>query len=65
MKGAYTDLYQLYKEHGLFDNEINELLVFDVKIQNYFANLVYTDRSIGRMAFAHDEEIMGWLFSRH
>ena len=55
----------LYKEQGLSDNEIIKLLIFDVKSQNNFANLGYTDRRIGRMAFAHNEEIMGWLFSRH
>ena len=37
LKQAYSDLYSLYKAQGLSADEISELLVLDVKEQDYFS----------------------------
>ena len=51
------------RQQGLTDAEIDELLVLDIKEHDYF-----TERNApnehGGGYFAHDEEIMGWLFSK-
>lgn len=64
LKQAYQTLHSLYEEQGLTDEEINEILVLDVKDQEYFAQQGYTDQHAGGQAFAHDETVMGWLFSK-
>ncbi|MCQ5201521.1 hypothetical protein [Mordavella massiliensis] len=52
----------MYMEEGLTEEEINELLVLDIKDADYFAGLSYQHG--GGNLFAADEEIMGWLFSK-
>ena len=64
LKQAYSDLYSLYKAQGLSADEISELLVLDVKKQDYFSERGFQDQHGGGMAFAKDESIMGWLFSK-
>ncbi len=64
LKQAYQTLHSLYAEQGLSEAEIDEILVLDVKEQHYFLERGYTDQHIGGQAFAHDETIMGWLFSK-
>ena len=64
LKQAYQTLHSLYAEQGLSEAEIDEILVLDVKEQHYFSERGYTDQHIGGQAFAHDETIMGWLFSK-
>lgn len=65
LKDAYANLYQLYENQGLSDAEIDNLLVLDIKNEDYFSSRGYTDQHMGGMAFAHDENIMGWLFGNH
>lgn len=57
-------LHGLYTEQGLTEEEIDEILVLDVKGQEYFTQRGYTDQHAGGQAFAHDETVMGWLFSQ-
>ena len=64
LKQAYSDLYALYEAQGLSADEISELLVLDVKEQDYFSERDFRDQHGGGMAFAEDESIMGWLFSQ-
>lgn len=64
LKQAYSDLYSLYKAQGLSADEISELLVLDVKEQDYFSERGFQDQHGGGMAFAEDESIMSWLFSQ-
>lgn len=45
-------------------DEISELLVLDVKEQDYFSERGFRDQHGGGMAFAEDESIMGWLFAQ-
>ena len=61
---AYENLYGLYREAGLSDEEIRELLVLDIKDAEYFESQGMTNQHGGGNLFAADEEIMGWLFSR-
>ena len=64
LKQAYSDLYALYEAQGLSADEISELLVLDVKEQDYFSERGFRDQHGGGMAFAEDESIMGWLFAQ-
>lgn len=61
---AYENLYGLYREAGLSDEEIRELLVLDIKDAEYFESQGMTNQHGGGNLFAADEEIMGWMFSR-
>lgn len=64
MKSTYTQLRALYEQQGLSDEEIDCLLVLDVKPQSYFADRGISDQHMGGMAIAKDEAIMGWLFDQ-
>ena len=61
---AYENLYELYRQEGLSDEEIRELLVLDVKDAAWFESRGWTNQHGGGGLFASDEEIMGWLFDR-
>ena len=61
---AYENLYGLYREAGISDEEISELLVLDIKDAEYFESQGMTNQHGGGNLFAADEDIMGWLFSR-
>ena len=61
---AYENLYELYRQEGLSDEEINQLLVLDIKDADYFESQGVTVQHGGGNLFAQDEEIMGWLFSK-
>lgn len=61
---AYENLYGLYREAGLSDEEISELLILDIKDAEYFESQGMTNQHGGGNLFAADEDIMGWLFSR-
>jgi predicted peptidase len=63
-KEAYNTLYSLYKEEGLTDEEIDEILVLDVKDHEYFTERGMSNEHGGGGLFAYDENIMGWLFTR-
>ena len=61
---AAEEIREAYRQQGLSDGEINELLVLDVKPASYFDsyNGPYGQHGGGAALFAHDPEIMGWLF---
>ena len=61
---AYEILRGLYREQGMSDAEIAEILVLDVKNQDYFTAMGYRDQHMGGMAFAHDTAVMEWLFNQ-
>ena len=61
---AYDALYALYEEQGLTKDEIDALLVLDIKEHDYFTDRNVSNEHGGGGLFAYDEEIMGWLFSR-
>ncbi|SHI75495.1 prolyl oligopeptidase family serine peptidase [Desulfosporosinus lacus] len=61
---AYKKLHDLYVEQGLSEEEINELLVLDIKDQKYFISRGQRNQHAGGLLFAFDEEIMGWFFGK-
>lgn len=61
-KKAYQTLYDLYQKQGLSRNEIDKLLVLDVKGKDYFAGTKVTYQHGGGYLFCRDKQIMGWLF---
>lgn len=65
LKNAYAELHKIYERQGLSGEEIDRLLVLDVKPQSYFTEHGFQDQHAGGQAFAHDEAVMSWLFGRH
>lgn len=64
-KEAYDRLYELYEQDGLNEEEINKLLVLDIKDSSYFDSHGITNQHGGGGAlFSNDREIMGWLFGQ-
>ncbi len=61
---AYESICQSYRDEGLSEEEIDGLLVLDVKAAEYFTDRGITVQHGGGGLFAQDEEIMGWLFGR-
>lgn len=64
LRDAYDELYSLYADQGLTAQQINSILVLDIKDQSYFSQRGFSDQHAGGALFAHDEEIMGWLFEK-
>ncbi|MDO5377781.1 MAG: prolyl oligopeptidase family serine peptidase [Clostridia bacterium] len=62
---TYDALHELYARQGLSDEEIDRLLVLDVKPADYFAERGFRDQHAGGQAFAHEPSVMGWLFGEH
>ena len=56
-----------YRERGLPEERVDELVALDVKPTSYFVERGFPEdadqHGAGGYLFAHDEEIMGWLFS--
>ena len=61
---AYETLYSMYREEGMSDEEIQEVLVLDIKDADYFESQGVTVQHGGGNLFAADREIMGWLFGK-
>ena len=62
---AYDTLYDLYKKQGLTDDEINKILVLDIKERDYFTSRNAPNEHGGGGLFAEDDTIMSWLFGEH
>ena len=63
-KSAYDTLYTLYEKQGLTPEEIDRLLVLDIKEHSYFTERGMSNEHGGGGLFAYDAEIMGWLFGK-
>lgn len=62
---AYDQIYERYSREGLTEEEIDRLLVLDIKDSAYFESKGISSQHEGGAAlFPHDEEIMGWLFTQ-
>ena len=61
---AYDQLHELYTEAGLSEEEIDQLLVLDIKDADYFRAGGAPNQHGGGNLFARDPEIMGWLFGQ-
>lgn len=60
---AYQQLHDLYQQAGLSNQEIDQLLILDIKDEQYFFSQGVTYQHAGGNLFTHDNDIMGWLFS--
>lgn len=63
-KSAYDTLYALYEKQGLSKEEIDKLLVLDIKEHSYFTGRGMSNEHGGGGLFAYDSDIMGWLFGK-
>lgn len=63
-KNAYNKLYSMYKEKGLTDKRINEILVLDIKGKNYFKERGINNEHGGGGLVAFDKDIMTWLLTK-
>ena len=57
-------LRELYRQSGKGEQEIDSLVVLDIKEADYFAERGYADQHAGGMAAATDSEVLPWLFSQ-
>lgn len=62
---AYNTLYNLYKQQGLTESEIDKILVIDIKEREYFTSRNVDSEHGGGGLFAEDKDIMSWLFGKH
>ena len=54
-----------YEEQGLSNEEIDDILVLDLKEHEYFTSRGYSDEHAGCGSFAYEENIMNWVFSKN
>ncbi len=62
---AYNEIYDLYAESGMPEDEISKILILDLKEQSYYSDRGISDQHAGGGLIADDSEIMGWLFGEH
>lgn len=60
----YEELQELYRQQGFSGEEIDRLLVLDVKDDAYFSERGVEKQHEGGALFGEDPEIMGWLFEK-
>lgn len=65
VRETYDELVRLYREKGLTDDQISGLVVLDLKDQAWFDERDIKDQHGGGWYFAHEEDIMNWLFGEH
>lgn len=63
-KEAYDTLYALYEKQELSKEEIDKLLVLDIKEHSYFTERGMSNEHVGGGMFAYDADIMDWLFGK-
>lgn len=64
-QSAYNTLYNLYKQQGLTESEIDKILVIDIKEREYFTSRNVDSEHGGGGLFAENKDIMSWLFGKH
>jgi len=65
VRETYQELVKLYRSKGLTDEQIEKLVVLDLKSQSWFDERGIQDQHGGGGYFAHEEDIMNWLFGKH
>ncbi len=63
-KNTYNEFYDRYMKEGLSKEEINEILVLDVRDAAYFEDHGYSSQHAGGAMAAHEKEIMNWLLTK-
>ena len=61
---TYQELYDRYREAGLSDDEIDDILVLDVRERDYFDSHGVSSEHAGGGLAAHEEDIMNWLLTK-
>ena len=64
LKQAYETLVSLYKRQSLSDEEIEALIVLNVKDANWFAEHGYADQHAGAIGFSDEPGMLDWFFSK-
>lgn len=65
VRETYEKLVQLYRGKGLTDEQIEKLVVLDLKDQTWFDERGIRDQHGGGGYFAREVDIMNWLFGGH
>ena len=65
VRETYDKLVELYRKEGLIDEQIEKLVVLDLKDQTWFDERGIRDQHGGGGYFAREEDIMNWLFGGH
>ena len=65
VRDTYEKLAELYRDKGFSDEQIKKLIVLDLKDQSYFDERGIRDQHGGGGSFAHEADIMSWLFGEH
>ena len=65
VRETYQKLVRMYEDKGLDEAQISKLVVLDLKDQAYFDGRGIRDQHGGGGSFAHEEDIMNWLFDKH
>lgn len=63
-KETYQTLHDLYVEAGLSEQEIKEILILDVRDENYFKEHGFSSQHAGGSNAAHEKYIMNWLLTK-
>lgn len=63
-KDAYNTLYRMYQEKGLTKEQIDEILILDIRDSIYFKSKGMSNQHAGGGLSANEETIMKWLLSR-
>ncbi len=61
---AYNTLYSMYENIGLSKEEIDNLLVLDIKEKDYFSNQGINNEHAGGGLITFDTDIMTWLLTK-
>ncbi len=62
---AYEGLKSAYQAEGISDEEINDLLVLDLKDDSYFEGRLIGNYHGSGQLFAYDSRIINWMISRN
>ena len=63
-KETYEEMHKEYEKQGLSEEQIDKLLILDVKEHAYFTDGGVRVEHGGGVLFAQDKDIMGWLFGQ-
>lgn len=63
VRKTYEEIASVYEQEELNVNEIENLLVLDIKDWDYFTSQGYDNQHLGADLYAYDKTIMGWLLN--
>ena len=63
--GSKADYQQISQDEAYRMMQEETVVVLDVREQAFFTENGFADQHAGGQAFAHQAEVMGWLFGEH